>query len=200
MNQSEIDVVWLPLGAGAPPTVRWSGIAYEAISARREHRPARALFHAALEVRCDGETYVIEMAPAWRSQPMERGVVVTGPVGLRPLGRSRWFRYEIRRWQGGVIDDVRWAVARRSIKTDETGVQRVLDLVPDVPTPVWGRDELGAGEMWNSNSVAAWLLARSGHDVSLAAPPERGRAPGWHAGVVVAGRAVPERVTDTLGQ
>jgi hypothetical protein len=31
--------------------------------------------------------------------------------------------------------------------------------------PVWGRDELGAGEMWNSNSLISWLIARSGLDV-----------------------------------
>jgi hypothetical protein len=36
--------------------------------------------------------------------------------------------------------------------------------VPDAPRPVWGRDELGAGEMWDSNSVIAWLLLRSGVD------------------------------------
>ena len=33
------------------------------------------------------------------------------------------------------------------------GARRLLDLVATVPTPVWGRDELDAGEMWNSNSV-----------------------------------------------
>jgi len=40
--------------------------------------------------------------------------------------------------------------------------RRVLELVEEVPTPVWGRDELGTGEMWNSNSLISWLLARSG--------------------------------------
>jgi hypothetical protein len=39
----------------------------------------------------------------------------------------------------------------------------VLDLVAQVPTPVWGRDELGTAEMWNSKSViAASRLSRSG--------------------------------------
>ena len=37
--------------------------------------------------------------------------------------------------------------------------RRILDLVAEVPTPVWGRDELRTGEMWNSNSVIAWLIA-----------------------------------------
>jgi hypothetical protein len=60
--------------------------------------------------------------------------------------------------------------------------------VPDVPTPVWGRDELQAGEMWNSNSVISWLIARSGLGVEAVHPPAGGRAPGWDAGVVVARR------------
>ena len=30
------------------------------------------------------------------------------------------------------------------------------------PTPVWGRDELDTGDMWNSNSLVAWLLTRVG--------------------------------------
>ena len=51
-----------------------------------------------------------------------------------------------------------------------------------VPTLVWGRDELGTGEMWNSNSVIAWLLAGTGG--SAMEPPVGGRAPGWAAGLV----------------
>jgi hypothetical protein len=52
----------------------------------------------------------------------------------------------------------------------------------------WGRDELGAGEMWNSNSAVAWALARTGHDMNAIGPPTRGRAPGWNAGLVLADR------------
>jgi hypothetical protein len=57
-----------------------------------------------------------------------------------------------------------------------------------VPTPVWGRDELRAGEMWNSNSLISWLIARSGLEVEAVHPPAGGRAPGWGAGLVVARR------------
>jgi hypothetical protein len=64
----------------------------------------------------------------------------------------------------------------------------VLDLVPQVPTPVWGRYELKTGDMWNSNSVIAWLIARSGIDTESVHPPTRGRAPGWQAGLVIARR------------
>jgi hypothetical protein len=35
----------------------------------------------------------------------------------------------------------------------------VLDLIGQVPTPAWGRDELATGDMWNSNSVIAWVIA-----------------------------------------
>jgi hypothetical protein len=55
-----------------------------------------------------------------------------------------------------------------------------------VPRPVWGRDELKAGEMWNSNSVIAWLIASAGLPTERLQPPPNGRAPGWNAGLVVA--------------
>ena len=57
-----------------------------------------------------------------------------------------------------------------------------------VPTPVWGRDECRAGEMWNSNSLTAWLIARCGLPTESIRPPPGGRAPGWRAGLVVARR------------
>jgi hypothetical protein len=49
-----------------------------------------------VEAAVDGANYVVEMAPAWGGPPGERGVMGTGPVGLTILGRSRFFRYEIR--------------------------------------------------------------------------------------------------------
>ncbi len=61
-------------------------------------------------------------------------------------------------------------------------------LAREVPTPVWGRDELATGEMWNSNSVIAWVIARSGIDTESLRPPAGGRAPGWQAGLVAARR------------
>jgi hypothetical protein len=42
--------------------------------------------------------------------------------------------------------------------------------------------------MWNSNSVIAWVIARSGIDAASIKLPSGGRAPGWHAGLVVAAR------------
>jgi hypothetical protein len=73
------------------------------------------------------------------------------------------------------------------VATGEDHGLRVLDLLASVPMKVWGRDELGAGEMWNSNSVIAWLLARCGVGHAIH-PPRGGRAPGWNAGLLVADR------------
>lgn len=72
----------------------------------------------------------------------------------------------------------------------------MLDLVPAFPTATWGADEQRAGDMWNSNSLIAWLLARSGHDMAAVRTPENGRAPGWSAGLVVAAREAAPLNTD----
>ncbi|MGZ4272930.1 MAG: hypothetical protein ACXVRP_04125 [Solirubrobacteraceae bacterium] len=183
-----VDLYWLPLGAGGH-FVRLNGAVYEALAARLAHRAACDLYHSALEVQLPARRYVIEMAPIFQAPPEQRGVVAIGPVGARWAGRSRWFQYGIRRWLDGVIPDVAEAVDSPVRLTPDAGcAQRLLDLVPQVPTPVWGRDELGTGDMWNSNSLIAWLIARSGIDVEAIPLPAGGRAPGWTAGVVVARR------------
>ena len=117
----------------------------------------------------------------------ERGVVAEGVVGIHSLGRLPLFRYEVRRWRDGLIPDIDEAVeSPQRLGDDADCARRLLELVPEVPTPVWGRDELRAGEMWNSNSTISWLIARSGLDVESIALPHRGRAPGWNAGIVIA--------------
>ena len=94
-----------------------------------------------------------------------------------------------------MIPDASLAVeSPRSINTDPARTQLLLNLVPSFPTALWGRDELGTGEMWNSNSLIAWLLARSRHDTAAIAPPVNGRAPGWEAGLVVATRQPAEAI------
>jgi hypothetical protein len=65
-------------------------------------------------------------------------------------------------------------------------IQHVLDLIESVPTPVWGRDELQTGDMWNSNSVISWVLEQAGLSEAAGVPPRNGRAPDWAAGVLVA--------------
>ena len=169
--------------------MRLNGRVFEAVEARIQRRPARDLYHAALVVRVPAGRFVIEQAPIPNGKSDERGVVAEGAVGSRWVGRFRLFRYELRRWREGVIPDESEVVDSPVRLTDDPAIsRRILDLVPDVPTPVWGRDELGAGEMWNSNSFISWLIARSGLDAESIPMPQGGRAPGWHAGIVVARR------------
>jgi hypothetical protein len=182
-----IDLYWLPLGAGGH-SVRVNGKVFEAVAARLERRDRHDLYHSGLEVCVPEGRFVIEQGPAW-SEGAERGVVAEGAVGARALGRFRLFRYEVRSWRDGVIPDVAEAVASPlRLSNDPDHARRILELVAQVPTPVWGRDELGAGEMWNSNSTISWLLARSGFDVGSIPLPPGGRAPGWRSGIVIARR------------
>jgi hypothetical protein len=182
-----IDLYWLPLGAGGH-SVRWNGRIFECAAAANDRRNRCALYHSALVVGVSEAMFVIEQAPAWRDSA-ERGVVAQGAVGARALGRFRLFRYEIRLWRDGLIPDIGEAVdSPKRLSDDADRARALLELVPSVPTPVWGRDELRAGEMWNSNSLIAWLIARCGLDVESIQPPVGGRAPGWHAGITVARR------------
>jgi hypothetical protein len=186
--RASIDLYWLPLGAGGH-SVRLNGRIYEAVAARLERRAPCALYHSALEVRVPKGRFVIEQTPIPDSNGEERGVVAEGAVGSRWAGRFRIFRYELRRWRDGVIPDVAEAVeSPLRLSHDPEQACRLLALVPYVPTPVWGRDQLRAGEMWNSNSVIAWLVARAGLDPEAIQPPIGGRAPGWNAGLMLARR------------
>jgi hypothetical protein len=186
-----VDLYWLPLGAGGH-SVRLNGRLYEAVVATLERRPTCDLYHSALEVQVPEGRFVIEQAPVRDANgAAERGVVAEGAVGRRWAGRFRIFRYEVRCWRDGVIPDVAEAVGSpQRLSDDPRQAQRLLDLVPSVPTPVWGGDELGAGEMWNSNSVVSWLIARSGMAAETIPLPTGGRAPGWEAGLVVGHRQV----------
>ncbi|MFL5861047.1 MAG: hypothetical protein ACJ780_09740 [Solirubrobacteraceae bacterium] len=183
-----MNLYWLPLGAGGH-CVRLNGRVFETLSARAHHREPRDLYHSALEIRFGGVRHVIEMAPVWNERAKERGVVAEGSVGMRGAGRLRLFRYEIRCWRDGRIPDVAEAVdSPRCLSTNPDCAARILELVPHVPTEVWGRDELHTGDMWNSNSLTSWLIARAELDTGDLHPPAGGRAPGWHAGLVVAAR------------
>jgi hypothetical protein len=187
-ESAAVDLYWLPLGAGGH-SVRLTGRLYEAVTARLRRRPVRDLYHSALQVRLDDETFVIEQAPVPDLSGESRGVVAEGPVGSRWARRFRIFRYEIRVWRGGHIPDVAEAVESPvRLSSDATIARHLLEIVPQVPTPVWGRDELQTGEMWNSNAVIAWVIASSGIATQSIRPPTGGRAPGWQAGLSVAYR------------
>jgi hypothetical protein len=186
--QAAVDLFWLPLGAGGH-SVRLNGRVYEAVAARLGHRPTCDLYHSALTVQVPEGRFVIEQAPVRDAHGAERGVVAEGAVGARWARRFRIFRYEVRRWRDGLIPDVAEAVGSpQRLSNDARQAQRLLDLVPSVPTPVWGRDEFGVGEMWNSNSTISWLIARSGMAAEAIPLPKGGRAPGWEAGIAIAHR------------
>ena len=183
-----VDLYWLPLGAGGH-FVRLNGRVFERLAAWVQRRPVYDLYHSALQIEVPEAKFVIEQAPVRDLSGNQRGVVAEGPVGSRWAGRFRIFRYEIRLWRDGNIPDVAEAVdSPRRLTNDEHCARRVLQLITRIPTPVWGRDELGTGEMWNSNSVVSWVIARSGLDAESIKPPAGGRAPGWHAGLEIASR------------
>lgn len=195
--EASVDLYWLPLGAGGH-SVRLNGKVFEAVVARLERRGRCDLYHSALEVHVPNGRFVVEQAPVWREHE-ERGVVAEGVVAVRALGRLPFFRYEIRCWREGLIPDLCEAIESPHRLSEDPGcAHRLLELVPEVPTPVWGRDELGAGEMWNSNSTISWLITRSGLDVESIRLPRGGRAPGWHAGVVIARREQADRAEPRL--
>ncbi len=169
--------------------MRLNGRLFEAAAARLGRRPRRDLYHSALVVTVPDGTFVIEMAPIPDGNGSLRGVVAEGPVGSRWARPLRIFRYEIRRWRGGVIPDLGEAVeSPQRVSDDPVLAQRLLGLVPEVPTLVWGRDDVATGDMWNSNSLVSWLLECSGVDAWAVRPPQGGRAPGWNAGCVMASR------------
>lgn len=186
MSISQVELLWIPLGSGGPRLVCWSGRIYERCCALLEHRDVCDLYHSALRVRDEeGTTVTIEVAPAWGTLERDRGVVRTGPVGTRLLGRFTLFRYEVRCWRDGVVPDAAAAVpGPLTLATDRRRTGLLLDQVSLVPAPTWGRRAPGTTEMWNSNSVVSWLLLSSGH--SLPDLPVRGRAPGWRSGVELA--------------
>jgi hypothetical protein len=194
-----IDLYWLPVGASAR-FVRLGAVMFEAMAAGRASRRRVDLYHAALEVRTPESRFVVELAPyIWGAKARAcRGVVVEGPVGSLRASRARLFRYEVRCWRDGVIVAAEHAIESPvRVSDDPDAARRILDLVPSVPLHTWGRDELGLGEMWTSNSVISWLLVQACAGAAGVQPPPGGRAPGWEAGLHVAawqGRSTSTRV------
>lgn len=189
-----VDLFWLPLGAGGH-FVAFNGRMYESVQARREHREPLNLYHTALGVTVPEGHFVVENSwPIPDGDGNRRGVAVDGPVGFDWLGRFRVFRYEIRRWRNGTIADIAEAVGgAQRISADIATASRILELVPGVPSLVWGRKPADEVEMWNSNSVISWLLTRAGVSMDSIHPPIGGRAPGWSSGIAVANQILSAR-------
>lgn len=183
---SAVDLYWIPLGAGSL-VVPFCGRVFEALSAFLHRRDRCDLYHAGLQVRTQSGLFTIEQTPVPDDNGTRRGVVAVGPVGTRLAGRLRVFRYEVRCWPNGTIPDLHFAVASPvTVSRDPAVATAILTSLPHVPTFVWGRDEAGNGEMWNSNSVVSWVLTRAGVDLDSLQPPPGGRAPGWGTGRIVA--------------
>ena len=133
---------------------RGHSLVYGAVIAKLERRRRYDLYHSALEIAVPDGRFVIEMTPVCAADRTERDVVAGGPVGARWAGRFQIFRSEIRRWRDGSIPDVAEAVdSPRRVIHDTEHAQRLLDLVPKIPTPVWSRGQLNTGDMWNSKSA-----------------------------------------------
>lgn len=183
-----IDLFWIPLGEGGSGLVRATGRIYEWVKAHREHRRPKRLLHTALQVHLPEGRFVVEtMWPSPDTDHVRRGVVVSGDVWARRLGLTHWLRYEVRCWRDGVLPDSSAAIGGpRAISNDIAVARRLLKQTHSVPGLVWGRDEMGIGEMWNSNSVIAWLLTTCGLPIEAIQPPRGTRAPGWEAGIAVA--------------
>jgi Arc/MetJ-type ribon-helix-helix transcriptional regulator len=187
-DQIGIDFYWIRLGEGGR-VVRFCGWVYERVVALHERRRPLSLYHSALQVFVEEGRYAIESAPVVDELGEKRGVVAVGQVGAKWAGRWRIFRYELRRWKEGVIPDLAEAVeSPRRLSNSSEVARKLLELMEEVPNLVWGRDEIKAGEMWNSNSQMAWLLEKSGLEAEKIEPPKHGRAIGWKAGVVAARR------------
>jgi hypothetical protein len=185
-SAASLDLYWIPLGAGTP-VVRASGRLYEALRAAIDRRPRADLYHAALIAMVENTPICVEVAPVPDEDGAnQRGVVAQGAVGSRLLGRWRVFRYEVRRWRDGTIPDLVHAVQSVRLSTEAATIGTVLDSLATVPVHVWGRDEIGAHDMWNSNSVVSWALSSAGLLDRAGSPPRHGRAPGWQAGIIAA--------------
>lgn len=189
MQGSYLDLLWLPVAAGklSPPR-RWSLAAWEAVDAALHRRTRGALYHCALKARTEtGETYTIELTPHFANGPV--APAMTGAVGFRLAGKSRFFRYQLLCMEAGRLPDEDWAVADPiRLSTDGEMARRVLAVAPSAPAYTWGRRAPGTREMWTSNSTISWLLVMAGLDATLVAIPAGGRAPGWSAGIDAAQR------------
>ncbi len=132
------------------------------------------------------------MGPVWNVSDANRGVVCEGPVGFRWLGRFRAFRYEVRCWPGAPS---RMSLKPSTARCDYRGTSSGRSPARGAPRGAradLGRDELGTGEMWNSNSVVAWALARSGEDMdTIEPPPEAVRRDGGQAWCSLDARPLP---------
>lgn len=199
MDECSVDLYWLPVAAGTNSRVReWSLACWEGACALLARRPRAALYHPGLKVRPGSdEIYTLELTPVFIGEPSPP--LMTGPVGLRPLGRFRLFRYQLRCLPTGSLPDEEYAVdSPVRLSTDPEVARQVLALGPSIPPHTWGLRAPGTNEMWTSGSAISWLLLRAGIDLNGVCPPPGGRAPGWDAGIQLAA-ATPAPAPSLVG-
>lgn len=61
-SKANVDLYWIPLGAGGAGFVKLNGRMYEAIRAHRERRRELDIYHTALEVRVPEGRLIVENA------------------------------------------------------------------------------------------------------------------------------------------
>ncbi|MEP6813095.1 MAG: hypothetical protein ABI990_08910 [Actinomycetota bacterium] len=143
-----VDLYWLPLGAGGR-SVRLNGRVFEAVVARLERRYTCDLYHSALVVTVPAGAFAIEMTPIPDGDGALRGVVAEGAVGSRWARPVRIFRYEIRRWRNGVIQDIGEAVDSPVRLTDDPGSRSAFSILsrqcrrPSGDATSWGQARCG---------------------------------------------------------
>ena len=185
---SAVDLYWIPLGAGGR-LVRFNG------RCSRRSPPLAGTGHDATSTTRSSSSRSTATATrsSWRRRPTAIGSAGgwwrRGPSGAAISAGCPCSATRSVSWRGGTIGDLGEAVGGpRRLSRDPGLARRLLDLVPAVPAARLGADKLHTGEMWNSNSVIAWLIAGAGVATELVAPPAHGRAPGWQAGLAVARR------------
>ena len=67
------------------------------------------------------------------------------------------------------------------LMSDGAHAQSSIEVLASASKLMLGRDELGAGPMWNFDSIAAWVLTRSQIDAEAVQPPSGGKTRGWSA-------------------
>ena len=184
MSGAAVELYWMPVGAGTSRFQQASLGLWETFEAVRARRPKANLYHSALKFRADGWTRTLELMPAFISVPS--APLRTGPVGIRVAGRLRIFRYQLVCLDIDSLPDEGSAVdSPQVLSDDEATAKRILGLAGETPVHTWGRRVRGTNEMWTSDSVISWLLVRAGVDTSRIRIPDRGRAPGWSAGIAL---------------
>lgn len=181
METAYLDLSWIPVGAGTH-FQRASLLLYESVAAAISRRPRASLVHAGLKLAIDGRQYTFEVMPAPPGPNHRREV--TGPVGVRPAGRLRLFRYQAVLDESPALPDQQWAIGQPlRLTTNPDTIARIIELRLQIPAYTWGRRRPGHSEMWTSDSAVSWLLGSAGIDVRAIDIPQGTRAPGWFAGI-----------------